>query len=220
MRLRRTGAVLAVCVLLSVAGCTGLLLQEETRFVAGEANVSDADELAYTHNTTERQNVTRSVEAAGQEREVTVSNHAELYVNHTADGSPGAAFAVVSSPQVRLFGEEMNPVADWSHRDILTEVSGQFDQYENLTDIEERETREVTMLGKEADVRVFNATMVDDNETSHDVVVSVAKVEHQGDYVVAIGIRGMNGADLSASDGDTGALVRRVEHKRGPTGTR
>ena len=212
MRLRRTGAVLAVCVLLSVAGCTGLLLQEETRFVAGAASVSEPEELAYTHNTTERQNVTRSVEAAGQEREVTVSNHAELYVNRTADGSPGAAFAVISSPQVRLFGEEMNPVADWSQRDLLTEFSGEFDRYGNLTDVEERETRQLTMLGREADVRVFNATMVGDNETSHDVVVSVAKVEHGGDYVVAIGVRGMNGAELSATGGDTDALVRRVEH--------
>jgi len=212
MRLRRTGAVLAVCVLLSVAGCTGLLLEEETAFVASEANVSEGEELAYTHNTTEWQNVTRSVEAAGQEREVTVANRGELFVDRTPDGSPGAAFAVVSSPQVRLAGEEMNPVADWSQRDLLTEFSGEFDQYGNLTDVEERETREVTMLGTEADMRVFNATLESDDETSHDVVVSVAKVEHGGDYVVVIGIRGMNGAELSATDGDTEALVRSVEH--------
>src|SRR6056297_742294 len=129
MRLRRTGSVLAVCLLLSVAGCTGLLLQEETSFVASEANVSEADELAYSHNGTERQNVTRSVEAAGQERAVTVSNRAELFVNRTPDGSPGAAFVVVSSPQVKLAGEELNPVADWSQRDLLMEFSDEFAQY-------------------------------------------------------------------------------------------
>lgn len=212
MRLRRTGVTLAVCLLLSVAGCTGLLLEEESAFVAGEANVSQADELAYTHNTTEWQNVTRSVEAAGQEREVTVSNRAELFVNRTADGSPGAAFVVVSSPQVQLAGQEMNPVADWSQRDLLTEFSGEFDQYGNLTDVEERETREMHMVGTEADVRVFNATMEGDNDTSHDVVVTVAKARHEGDYVVAIGVRGMNGAELSATGADTETLVRRVEH--------
>ncbi|WP_324662601.1 DUF6517 family protein [Haloarcula sediminis] len=212
MRLRRTGAVLAVCLFLSVAGCTGLALEEESDFVAGEANVTGADELAYTHNTTEWQNVTRSVEAAGQEREVTVSNRGELFVARTADGSPGATFAVVSSPQVRLAGQEMNPVAGWSQRDLLTEFSGQFDQYGNLTDVEERETRQVTMLGTEADMRVFNATMDGDDGEAHDVVVSVATVEHEGDYVVAVGIRGLNGADLSATSGDTEALVREVDH--------
>jgi len=212
MRLRRTGAVLAVCLLLSVAGCTGLLLQEETAFVASEANVSEADELAYAHNSTEQQNVTRSVEAAGQEREVTVSNRAELFVNRTPDGSPGAAFVVVSSPQVKLAGEELNPVADWSQRDLLMEFSDEFDQYGNLTDVEERETRQVTMLGREADVRVFNATMAGEDGGAHDVVVSVAKVKHEEDYVVAIGVRGMNGAELSATGGDNEALVRRVEH--------
>lgn len=212
MRLRRTGAVLAVCLFLSVAGCTGLLLEEESAFVAGDANVTEADELAYTHNTTQWQNVTRSVEAAGQEREVTVSNRAELFVNRTADGSPGAVFVVVSSPQVQFAGQELNPVADWSQRDLLREFSGEFDQYGNLTDVEERETRQVTMLGTEADVRVFNATMEGDDGTSHDVVVSVAKVKHEGDYVVAIGIRGLNGAGLSATSGDTEALVRTVEH--------
>jgi hypothetical protein len=212
MRLRRTGAVVAVCLLLSVAGCTGLVLEAESDFVAGGANVTGADELGYTHNTTGWQNVTRSVEAAGQEREVTVSTRAELFVDRTHEGSPGAAFVVVSSPQVRLAGQEMNPVGDWSQRDLLAEFSDEFDQYGNLTDAEERETRQVTTLGEEADVRVFNATMAGENGTSHDVVVSVTKIKHGSDYVVAIGVRGMNGADISATDGDSEALVRRVEH--------
>ena len=212
MRRRRTGVVLAVCLLVSGAGCTGLLLEEETAFVASEANVSGADELAYSHNATERQNVTRSVEAAGQEREVTVSNRAELFVNRTADGSPGAAFVVVSSPQVRLAGQELNPVGEWSQRDLLTEFSGEFDQYGNLTDVEERETREMRLVGTQADLRVFNATMERTDDTSHDVVVSVAKTKHEDDYVVAISIRGMNGAELSATGSDTEALVRRIEH--------
>jgi len=211
MQLRRTGTVVAVCLLLSVAGCTGLVLEEESEFVAGGANVTAAAELGYTHNTTEWQNVTRSVAAAGQEREVTVSTRAELFVNRTGGGSHGATFVVVSSPQVQLAGQELNPVADWSQRDLLTEFSSEFDQYGNLTDVEERETRQVRTLGTEADVRVFNATM-DDGNRSHDVVVGVAKVKHEGDYVVAIGIRGLNGGDLATTDGDTETLVRRVEH--------
>jgi hypothetical protein len=211
MRLRRTGTVVAACLLLSIAGCTGLVLEEETDFVAAGANVTGADELGYSHNTTEWQNVTRSVEAAGQEREVTVSSRAELLLDRNGTGSPGAAFVVVSSPQVNLAGQELNPVADWSQRDLLTEFSGEFDQYGNLTDVEERETRQVRTLGTEADVRVFNATL-DDQNRSHDVVVSVAKVKHEDDYVVAIGIRGMNGSELSRTEGDTAALIRRVEH--------
>lgn len=211
MRLRRTGTVVAVCLLLASAGCTGLLLQEETAFVAGEANVTAGDRMAYSHNATQWQNVTRSVEAAGQEREVTVSNRAALFVNRTADGSAGAAFVVVTSPQVRLAGQELNPVAELSQRDLLSEFSGQFDQFGNLTDVQERETRQVRMVGREADMRVFNATM-EGEDADHDVVVNVAKVKHGDDYLVAIGIRGLNGADLPTA-GDTEALVRRVEHR-------
>jgi len=211
MRLRRVGAVVAVGVLLTVAGCTQLLLEEETAFVAAEANVTDAAEVGFTHNTSEWQNVSRSAEAAEQEREVTVSNWETAYLNRSADGTPEAAFVVVSSPQVRLAGQELNPVADWSQRDLLTEFSDQFDQFGNLSNVEERETRQMTMVGKEADVRVFNATVRDDGETD-DVVVSVAKVEHEGDYVVAIGVRGLNGAELATTDGATESLVRRVEH--------
>jgi len=213
MRFRRTGTVVAVCLLLSSAGCTGLLLHEETAFVAGEANVTGGEKMAYAHNSTQWQNVTRSVEAAGQEREVTVSNRAALFVNRTADGSAGAAFVVVSSPQVRLAGQELNPVAELSQRDLLTEFSGQFDRFGNLTGVEERETRQVPMLGTEADMRVFNATMEGDDGTDDEVVVSVAKVKHGDDYVVAIGVRGLNGVDLSATAGDSESIVRRVEHR-------
>jgi len=212
MRLRRTGTVVAVCLLLSSAGCTGLLLQEETAFVAGEANVTDGDGMAYAHNATQWQNVTRSVAAAGQEREVTVSNRAVRFVDRAEDGAPGAAFVVVTSPQVRVAGQELNPVGDWSQRDLLTEFSDQFDQFGNLTGVEERETRQVRTLGTEADMRVFNATM-ESEDADHDVVVSVAKVKHGEDYVVAIGIRGLNGAELSTTAGDSEALVRRVEHR-------
>lgn len=212
MRLRRTGATLAVCLLLSVAGCTGLLLEEETAFVASEANVSEADDLAYTHNATEWQNVTRSVEAAGQEREVTVSNRADVFVNRSADGSQAATVTVVSSPQVNVAGQELNPVAEWSQRDALEQFAGQFGPYENITDIEERETRQVQLLGKGADMRVFNATLERDTGTTNDVVVSVVKVKHEGDYVVAIAVRGIDDDEQGATASDTEALLRRVEH--------
>ncbi|MDS0283103.1 DUF6517 family protein [Haloarcula onubensis] len=212
MTRRRTGVVLAVALALSVAGCSGVLVEEETQFVAGEATVSEAGELSYTHNTTEWQNVTRSVAAAGQEREVTVSNRAELFVNRSADGSPAAAFTVVSSPGITVAGQELSPVAEWSQRDLLDQFAGQFDQYGTVTDVEERETRQVTMLGEEANMRVFNATLEHDNETSHDVIVTVARVKHEGDYVVAIGLRGIGGTDPSAAGDDSEALVRRIEH--------
>jgi len=212
MGLRRTGVVLLAGLLLSVAGCTGLLLQEETAFVAGEANVSETEKLAYSHNATEWQNVTRSVEAAGQEREVTVSNRAEVFVNRSADGSPAATVTVVSSPTVTVAGQELNPVDGWSKRDALEQFAGQFDPYDNITDIEERETREVRMLGTDADMRVFNATLDRDTGATDDVVVSVVTVEHEGDYVVAITVRGIGDADQGATAADTEALLRQVEH--------
>lgn len=212
MRLRQRGAVGALVVLMATAGCTSLLLQEETTFVAEEATVTDAEASAFSHNATEWQNVTRSVEAAGQEREITVSNRAEVYLNRSDTGEPAASFTVVSTPQVRLAGQEMSPAGEWSHRDLLSEFSGQFDRYGTIIDIEERETRQVRMLGQEADIRVFNATMYRDDGDAHDVVVSVVRVKHDTDYVVAIGVQGMDGTEPAASDDTIQTLVRDVAH--------
>lgn len=212
MRLRRTGAVVVVGLALSLAGCSGVLLQEETAFVADEANVSETDSLAYSHNATQWQNVTRSVKAAGQEREVTVSNRAEVFVNRSADGSAEATVTVVSSPQVTVAGQELNPISDWSQRDALEQFGGQYNTYENITDVEERETRQVRMLGKEADMRVFNATLERGTDSSEDIVVGVAKVKHEGDYVVAIAVRGIDDAEQGATVDDTDAFLGRVEH--------
>jgi len=214
MKLQRVGAVVAVALLVSVAGCAQLLTQEETAFVANEANVTqaDAEKAAYSHNATEWQNVTRSVEAAGQEREVTVSNRAEVFVNRSVDGSPAATVTVVSSPTVTVAGQELNPVAEWSQRDALGEFAGQFDPYDTITDIEERETREVRMLGTDADMRVFNATLERETGATDDVVVGVVTVEHEGDYVVAIAVRGIDDAEQGATAADTETLLTRIEH--------
>jgi len=209
MRARRTGALVVVGLLLSTAGCAQLLLQEETEFVAEGATLEEPERAGYTHNASEWQNVTRSVGAAGQEREVTVSNRAERYVSRTEDGTPGAAVTVVSSPGIRVAGEQLSPVADWSQRDLLLRFSEGFDPYGNVTAVEERETEEVRMLGTESNMRVFNATLERDDGESDDVVVSVVKVRHEGDFVVAIGVRGMHGADLAATNE---TLVQRVDH--------
>lgn len=212
MELKRAGAVLALALLVTASGCTQLLLQEETSFVASKANVSDAGTVGFGHNESEWQNVTRTVEAAGQEREVTVSNRAEVFLNRSRDGTPAASFVVVSTPQVEAGGQELNPVAEWSQRDLLRTFSDEFDEHGNLSAVEERETREVTMLGTETDMRVFNATMVRDDETADDVVVSVARVKHGADYVVAIDVRGLNEADIGATGGTAESIVGRVEH--------
>ena len=211
MHLRRAGAVLVLVALVTASGCTQLLLQDETSFVASEANVSDAGAVGFAHNESRWQNVTRTVEAAGQEREVTVSNHAEVFLNRSSDGTPTAAFVVVSTPQVEAGGEELNPVADWSQRDLLRTFSTEFDEYGNFTDVQERETREVRLLGTDANMRVFNATLADEAASDQEVVASVVRVKHEGDYVVAIGVRGLNGTDIGTGE-TREALVSRVEH--------
>lgn len=187
MRSNRTLAILAVGVLLATAGCTQLVTGD-AEFSASESSVDDAEEYGYELNRTQWQNITRNVDAGGQERNITVNNRIQLYLNQTGDDRPEGAFAVITSPQVQIAGQAMNPVANWSNEQIIEEFGGEFDSYGSIEDLEERDTETMTVLETETDVTTFDATVEDDNGETREVVVTVTSVQDEGDVVIAVGV--------------------------------
>ena len=180
-------AVLGVALLVAMAGCTQLITSEEASFEANEGGVDGAEEAGFELDSSEYHNITRTVEAAGQEREITVSNYVETYLNKPDDNSSEAAFAVITSPQVKIAGQAVNPVGDWSHSKILEEFGGELDGYGTITDLEEEDTETMEILDTETDVTTFNATVESDDGSERPVTVTVTSVKHDDDYVIAVG---------------------------------
>jgi hypothetical protein len=184
--------------LLATAGCTQLATGDAS-FSAGESSVDGAEEYGYELNRTEWQNITRNVEAGGQEREITVNNRIQLYLNQSGDGTPEGAFAVVTSPQIQVAGQAMNPVGDWDNEQILEEFGSEFDSYGSIEDLEERDTETMTILDTETEVTTFEATVSDDSGETRTAVVRVTSVQHDGDIVIAVGVHDV-GDEANAED--------------------
>lgn len=208
MRSNRTIALLAVGVLLATAGCTQLVTGDAS-FSANESSVDGADEYGYELNRTEWQNVTRTIEAGGESRNITVNNRVQLYLNRTGDGTPEGAFAVVTSPQVRIAGQAVNPVANWSNEEILQEFGSEFDSYGSIEELEERDTETMTILDTETEVSTYNATVESDDGETREVAVSATNVQHEEDVVIAIGVHDV-GDEANADAIEE--LLRNLEH--------
>ncbi|MDS0259051.1 DUF6517 family protein [Haloarcula sp. S1CR25-12] len=210
MRKNRVSAVLAVGLVVLLSGCLGALFGTGATFVASEATVADHESAGFEQNKTTWINETRTYEAAGQEREVTVSSIANVYFNESvSDGTPRAAFAVVSTPTVTVAGEPRNPVGEWSDEKIIRQFSGELNEYGEIENLTEAGSENETMLGTDTPVTRFNATVDEGDNETRQVAIRVTTVEHEGDYVLAFGVYDSEDAASAAAVGD---LFTRVEH--------
>lgn len=204
-----TGILIAAMVVLS--GCTGALSGPVT-FSASEATVSDAalEETGYEHNRTDEMVVTREFSAAGQTKEVEVTNWISEY--HQQVGIDGvteqrvSVFATFASPQVEVLGKSFNPLAEYDNRELAEQFTGQLDDVSNVREVS---TREVTMLGKTAEVTKFEATVTTAFGAQFDAHLHVTKVEHGDDVVVALGVYPEK---LPGQQEKVDRLIRGVEH--------
>ncbi|PSP54805.1 hypothetical protein BRC82_08725 [Halobacteriales archaeon QS_1_67_19] len=182
------GALLALLVL--VSGCTGALSGSVT-FSASEATVNDAalEDTGYEHNRTEEMTVTRTFEAAGQSKDVEVTNYISEY--HKTVGIPGVAekraavFATFVSPQVEVAGQSFNPLAEYDNRELAEKFT---DQLDSVDDVQRVDSRNRTVLGTETEVTKFEATVTTTAGFEFDAYVHVTKVEHGDDHVVALAV--------------------------------
>ena len=121
-----------VAALVVTSGCTGVLSGPVT-FSASEATVSDAalEETGYQHNRTDKMEVSRTFTAAGQSKEVEVTNWISEY--HQEAGLPGvgekkvAVFATFASPKVEVLGKSFNPLSKYDNRQLAERFTTQLD---------------------------------------------------------------------------------------------
>lgn len=182
--------VLLVLLVVS-AGCVGVLTGSEPLLVeASSVSVSSTaqGDAGYEEVRTTTQELTREVSAAGQTREVVVTNHVAEYARSIDAGPLGsgelARFVVVSTPAVEVLGQTFNPVGEMSNRE-LAELAQ--DQYQDLENLESAGERRVSVLGTQATVSRFTAdATLQGTGQSVELTLHVTRIRDGGDFIVVI----------------------------------
>jgi len=203
------GTLLALLVVTS--GCVGFLSGPVT-FAATEATVSEAalDSTGYEHNRTEEMTVNRTFSAAGQSKDVEVTNWISEY--HRSVGIEGlaeqrvAVFATFASPKVEVLGQSFNPLDDYDNRELAEQFTAQL---QSVGDLREVGSRSITMLGSDTEVTKFETTVTTSTGIQFDAYVHVTKVEHGDDIVGAVAVYPQQLPDQQATVNE---LIRGVEH--------
>ena len=202
-----------VAALVVTSGCTGVLSGPVT-FSASEATVSDAalEETGYQHNRTDKMEVSRTFTAAGQSKEVEVTNWISEY--HQKAGLPGvgekkvAVFATFASPKVEVLGKSFNPLSKYDNRQLAERFTTQLD---SVNDVRKVDSRNRTMLGQSTEVTKFEASVQTTTGVEFDAYIHVTKVEHGDDFVVALAVYPQK---LSGQSDKVGRLLDGVEHEK------
>ncbi|MFC7142439.1 DUF6517 family protein [Halosimplex aquaticum] len=214
MYMRQALVALAVVLATVTAGCGFLTGQKPLTFSAEPATVSDdvQSDTGYEEQAVNESVVTRNVSAAGQTRQVEVTNQQARYERAVDLGPLGsqraAVFVTFASPEVEAVGQTFNPISDMSTRDILQQFES---QYEGLTVGDHVENRSVRALGRQRTLQKYEGTATLAG-SEVDVYVHAAKFRHGEDHIVAVGIYPQQ---IDGEEENVVALLRGVEHDSG-----
>lgn len=198
--------------LLATGGCLDVVTGDEPlAFESTPASVSD-DALSETgYELAERLSpaVSREVSAAGQTREVTVTNHVARYEKAIDIGPHGrqraAVFALVTTPQAEVAGRAFNPVGKMSTRQLLEEFGSRF---EGLAVDGRVGSRSESTLGTSATVEEYaGSATIQGREV--DVSLYATRFEHGDDYVLALAV---HPRELSGEAENVHTLVSHIQH--------
>ena len=196
------------------SGCLGFITGEEAQeFEASPATVADAalEETDYQQSgdqESEEMEVTRTVEGAEQERDIVAVNYISQYerqVSFLGMEKRAAVFVAFSTPKVEILGKTFNPVGEMSDKELVQQVQG---KYEGLSVEEDPvDVRETQMLGDTVEVSKFEGQATLDG-SNVDVYVHVGQTDHDGDFVIPIGVYPQQIDDEEA----VMTLINAIEH--------
>ncbi|RXK51373.1 DUF6517 family protein [Halorientalis pallida] len=210
---RRILAAVAVAGLMTMAGCGFLLGTEALEFSASQATASDEalDDTGYEEANVSQQVVEREFEAAGQTREVVVTNHLAQYERQVGLERIGeqraAAVVAFSSPQIKLpTGDTLNPIGDMSEREILTNFNT---NYQGISVGNQTGSQNVSVLGADRSIEQFDGTATLAGQEV-DVVIHAGKFKHGSDYIGVVAIY----PEMAAGEEDrVVTLLNGLEHE-------
>lgn len=214
-----TGAALLATA--SSAGCLEFLLGEGLSFEANRATVAQPalDETGYQENQIRDVGIQREFEAAGQTREVSITNWHAQYdkeIDLSDLGLPienasqrAAIFSVLSTPRVEVAGQEFNPVDDVGTDEIVSRVQN---RYQGISGLQEVGEQSATLVGTSTTATEFQGDLeLRDTGVTIDVALHVTEAVQAGeDFVLAVG--GYPNA-LSGERDNAFRLFEGVEHE-------
>jgi hypothetical protein len=212
---RRALAAAGGAALAGLAGCTALDVArgDTAEFTAGTATVGDAalSESGYELDEVTENTQTREFDVAGSTREVRVTSRVAEYdkaVEVLGERYRAAVFAAVTTPQVQVLGQALNPIADMSTRDRAELILSRF---ENVGDLERGSEYTTTVLGADAEVVVYTAEgEVEGAGTSTELELHIGEPVAAGDDFVLP----LAAYPAAFSDGDNvRRMMNGIEHE-------
>lgn len=208
---RRSVLAASVPALVAVtAGCSAVF-GSGAEFAAETATVSaDARSgTGYQEVAVEDVVIERTFEAADQERTVEVTNRVARYERRVdlpaLPAQRAAVFVALTSPKIEILGRTFNPIGEMSNRELLALVQERYTGIEVGDRVGEHGA---TMLGRSTTIEKFegSATLAG---ASVDTYIHVTRVEHEGDFVVALSVYPNQ---LGGEDDTVARMVEGIEH--------
>ena len=173
--------------LLSGCGAT----QQEFSFTATPGRITQQVLSNAGYNPDQQEEIIqqRTVEAAGQERDVTVTNYLRTYTRSISQRgiSRELVAAIFTSPSISILGQQFNPLADLGLKELLERTQGRFSDYgaPQLQEVTRSGEFSIQSLATETTVGVFSAVTA--GTPAVDIEVLISRFKHDGDYIILRG---------------------------------
>jgi hypothetical protein len=173
--------------LLSGCGAT----QQEFSFTATPGRITQQVLSNAGYNPDQQEEIIqqRTVEAAGQERDVTVTNYLRTYTRSISQRgiSRELVAAIFTSPSISIVGQQFNPLADLGLKELLERTQGRFSDYgaPQLQEVTRSGEFSIQSLATETTVGVFSAVTA--GTPAVDIEVLISRFKHDGDYIILRG---------------------------------
>lgn len=210
MRSPRTAPAVGIVVLLVLSGCTGTLLDVS----ASPATVPESAlaTVGYEHVDTTAVPLTYPIAVGPVVRDVRVTSYLSGYDRTTAENRT-ATLLVLSTPNVEVGGESINPFAHLSNRELAVRVLDETRRLStvgavgSLSEVRLVDANERIVLGTRTEVLTYAAILESEGE-SRAVLLHVVAVPHGRDVVVAVGLHEVTLDESAALE----SLIEQIEH--------
>ncbi|ELY90121.1 DUF6517 family protein [Natrinema altunense] len=187
MNRRTVVAGLGAAGLAGLSGCLGLLGMAEHESSPAGVEADARAETGYEQSAIDALSIDRDVGPTNET--VTVTNHMTKH-EKAVDMGPlgsrrGAVFNVLTTPQVSIFGKELNPVEEMSTQELMDLVRSNYDGIDNISHDGDSD---ITILEQSTTRSEFTADAEFDGADIPVIIAITEAVEADEDLLVTIAV--------------------------------
>ncbi len=172
-----------------IAGCLGVVGMDEHEASPAGVDPAVREETGYEQVGIDDIVVEETFEVGGVSEDVRVTNYLTEHEKGIDLGPIGtvqaAAFVVLTSPQISIVGQELNPIAEMSSEELIDLLEADFD---DISDAEHVSDEETTVLDQETTESLFEAEAAFNGMTADVNIHITESVQTENDHLVAIGV--------------------------------